>query len=240
MQHTARNSEINKLKLRGFKVIPKHRNYYINKSGDIVNLKTGNLLKNYPRNEHVKIEGKTLNISKLVLLTFAKQPYREKQHIEYKDKDKTNFHISNVKYQRFFRTTGEPINKTDLLTAIRCYIEVKKSLRPENTLIIKMYLGIIFQKRQKYIIKNQYIINIYSEYLKNSIAKTAQKYKLSVRDCTLITNTITNKLINSTLTDLKAGKLELLPFLPRKKTFKQIYKEYQEHAKEIFKKLDTD
>ena len=239
MNHTARNSEINKLKLRGFKVIPKSRNYYINQSGDIVNLITGNILKNYPRNENVRIEGKTLNIAKLVLLTFKKEPYREKQHIEYKDSDKTNFHLSNLKYKRIFRTTGEPVNKTDLLQAIRCYFEVKKSLKPDYTLIVKLYLGIIFKKRQKQIINNQNIIDIYNEYLTNSIAKTAQKYKLSVRDCTLIINSITKKLINSVLNDLKAGKLEILPYLPRKRTIKQLYKEYQEHTKELLKKIDT-
>ena len=239
MNHTARNSEISRLKLRGFKVIPKHRNFYINKSGDIVNLKTGNFVKNYPRGEHARIEGKTLNIAKLVLLTFAKQPYRDKQHIEYKDNDKTNFHLYNVKYQRIFRTTGEAVNKTDLLTAIRCYFEVKKSLKPEYTLMIKLYLGIIFKKRQRQIVKNQNIIEVYREYLKNSIAKTAKKYKVSVKDCTLIINEMNNRLINSVLTDLKAGKIEILPYLPRKKTFKQLYNEYQEHTEEILRRKDT-
>ena len=242
MNHTARNSEISKLKLRGFKVIPKSRNYYINQSGDIVNLITGNLLKNYPRNEHVRIEGKTLNIAKLVLLTFKKQPYRENQHIEYKDSDKTNYHLSNVKYKRIFKAKAAcKVNKADLLTAIRCYFAVNKRFKIKDDTATKIYLSLIYEKRKhktgNTIIKAAYL---YEYYLKSSITETAKNYNLSVRDTEIVINSITNILIINTLNDLEAGKLTIQAYKPRKKTNAQAIKEYFEFSANLKNRLNAD
>ena len=92
MQPTARNIEIQKLKLRGFKVITGHRNHYINKSGDVICITTGKLLKSQTRKQFVIIDGKQLSVPKLIMLVFSKIPYKINERVKFIDADKTNFH----------------------------------------------------------------------------------------------------------------------------------------------------
>ena len=140
MQPTAQNIEIQKLKSRGFKVITGHRNHYINKSGDVICIKTGKLLKSQIRKQFVIIDGKQMSVPKLIMLVFSKIPYKINERVKFIDGDKTNFHITNVKYVRLFKDGEHEINKIDLMLAIRCVFSVPKDYNVNNTLLTKSFL----------------------------------------------------------------------------------------------------
>ncbi len=237
MDLNAPKTLIQKLKLRGFKMIPGHRYFYINNSGDIISSKTGKLLKNATRKENVRIEGKNLSVPKLVLLTFKKQEYRQKNHIFYKDQDRTNFHVSNLKYCRFFNNQPEQINNEGLLTAIRCYVSVNKRFTIKNQYATKFMLSVIIKKRWYILSGLETVKEIFEFYLNSGYAKTAKHFKLNILDCQNTINHIINRIIDDILKDLQAGIITIKPYQERKKTTAQLLKEYRVHTKQLLKEI---
>ncbi len=240
MDLNAPKTVIQKLKLRGFKVIPGLKKYYINNSGDIINSKTGKVLKNYPRNENVRIEGKTYSVPKLVLLTFKRQAYRQKNHIKYLDNDSLNFHVTNLKYCRFFESEPEKINYEGLLMAIRCYISVHKKFTVKNQYVVKFVLSILIKKRWKILSDLEAIKIIFEYYLNSSYTETAKHFNLNLLDCKNTVNNVINRLVDDILKDLQAGLMTIKPYQERKKTTAQLLKEYREHTKQIIKDIEKN
>lgn len=234
MQREARNQQINQLKQNGFKIVKDYPYLYINETGNVYSLKTGEYLKPDPKNT-IQTETKRLNVPKLILQTFKGETYRAGQ-IVYIDGNKANTTAQNIKYSRLFEP-GKTIevNQTDLMTAIRCYFEVEKRYTTKDSIQTRMFARLIISERGFFIdnSKKPYIevFKTYIEGLQNSLSATAKEHGLTARDCSIIVNGFINQLISDILQDLKAGVLRINDYQPRKKTETQILKEHNEQRK---------
>jgi len=256
------------LKQQGYKQVKGYPCLYINKQGDIYNRETDKHLQPGNKNK-IKYNNEYLSIPKLVLQAFAGQEYRTGQ-ITYIDGNKTNIALQNIKYSCIFAPNQRnEVNKTDLLTAIRCYFPVEQKYKVKNIVITRMYLEIITEKRYFFNQKSDLkYIEVYKTFMSgftNSIVNTAKEHGLSIRDCSNIVNGFTNILINEILHELKNGILHVCDFTPkkptkteitkrinkylvasgatplplRKKSFKEKLKEFNKHSEEIKKQMDT-
>lgn len=228
MKQSKRAETIHQLKQDGFKLVKGFSYLYVNPQGKVYSLKTGKYLKPTARNL-IKPENKYLSVPKLVLQAFAKQPYRNGQ-IHYIDCNKSNLAVQNIKYSRIYAPdrTPEPVNRENLLIAIRCCIQVKKRFNVNDSYQTRFYLQIITEQRQFFIYKKdlQYI-EVFKTYIEgNNTTKTATKHGLTVRDCSVIVNQFTNLLINDILTDLENGLLTIQPYEPKAPTKTQILRDY--------------
>lgn len=234
MQREARNQQINQLKQNGFKMVKDCPDLYINETGKVYSLKTGEYLKPDPKN-NIKAETQRLSVPKLILQAFKGETYRTGK-IVYIDGNKANTTAENIKYSRLFEP-GKTIevNQTALMTAIRCYFEVEKRYTTKDSIQTRMFARLIIGERGFFIDnrKKPYIevFKTYIEGIQNSLSATAKKHGLTVRDCSIIVNGFINQLINDILQDLKAGVLRINDYQPRKKTETQILKEYNQQRK---------
>jgi hypothetical protein len=233
---------VKELKKAGFRTVPEHKNILISNTGKVYDINTGKYLKPTARN-YIKPENKYLSLPKLVLLTFKGEKYRNGQ-IHYIDGNNKNFSPSNIQYNSIFDSKQtEPINKADLLTAIRCYFEVTRKFNITDKIKTHLYLQEITQIRHYfYKNRNKPFINLYLTYIgfdiiyKRNIAETAKLHGLPVRDCLLIVNRFTNTLINEILQDLKNGYLNIKEYKPKKPTKTDEIRKINEYLKEHGKK----
>jgi len=238
MQRSKRAETIHQLKQDGFKLVTGFSSLYVNQRGKVYNIKTGKYLKPTPRNL-IKPENEYLSVPKLVLQAFAKQPYRNGQ-IQYINGNKANLSVQNLKYSRIFAPdrTHEPVNRENLLTAIRCYIQVKERFKISDSYQTRFYLQSITRQRLFFIYKKdlQYI-EVFETYIEgNNTTKTATKHGLTVRDCSVIVNQFINLLITDILTDLENGLLTIQPYKPKPPTKTQTIREYNKGLIERGKK----
>lgn len=240
MQREARNKQIAQLKQNGYRKVKGYPYLYINETGSVYSFKTGTYLKPMRRN-NIKPDSECLNLPKLVLQAFANEPYRSGQ-ITHMDGNKANIERSNIKYSRIFPpdTNPEPLNYADILTAIRCYFEVKRKFRIKDTFRMKMYLNMIADQRLFFIEKSELQhIEVFKTYLnQNNTTKTANTHGLTIRDYSVIVNKFKNLLVTDILEDLKAGKLKVLDFKTKQRPQIQVKrKSTTDKLKDFEKKL---
>lgn len=214
MKREARNAKIKELKTNGYVVVRDYPLLYINESGQVYNLNKQAFEKMIWR-KSIKPGNKCLSVPKLILQAFANQPFRELQHIVFLDGNPDNIHVSNIKYKRLFEANRKDVlNEADLLTAIRCYFEVKKRFTVKDRFTTNIYLKAILRKRDFFIIEsNRKYIAVYKSYIENnSIAETANQFNITIKDCTCIVHEFTNILTGQIIEQYKAGTLCLQPF----------------------------
>ena len=224
------------LKEKGFKRIPALPDLFLNDSGQIYSLKAGKELKPTAKNQIV-VGNQRLSLPKLVLLTFRKQPVRDKQQIRYIDGNRNNLSPQNLEYVRqFTSSTKNSINYENLKTAIRCYFEVHKRYNTKDYFLTRTYIAEIIRIRNFYdYYSDRAGIDIFENYIENPLKKRAQIAKetgINMRDCNYILNEYTNLLISDILADLQTGNLTIKGYL-RNKTKTQRIKETNEVLKEI-------
>lgn len=224
MKRETRNETIHELKRQGFRLVKEYKYLYINELGKIYSLRQGKYLKPTAQN-YIPLEKGYLSVPKLVLLVFKEQTYRTGQ-IHYIDGNKRNLSGENLKYSCLFSTDiNVTVNKTDLMSAIRCYFEVDKHYSISDALKTRMYLSTINEISGFVILnKNKPYIEVYKSYINvelfglKSIEQTAKNHSLSVRDCTIIVNSFTNELINKILQKKESGQLNELPYKAKQPT----------------------
>ncbi len=243
MNKTELKQTIQNLKNDGFRVVSGYKYLFINEQGKVYNIEKGRYLKPTARNL-IKPESKYLNVPKLVLQAFNKEPYRA-GNITHIDGIKSNMNAKNIRYSRIFApyTKPEPINDK-IMTAIRCYFEVEKRYKVKDMFKTVNYLKMIIAKRNFF---NEYSfeqnIEVFETYIKNgNIGTTATKHGLVDRDCNIIIKYFINILIENILTDLNKGILKINEFAPKKqpqplreKSEKELIKDFEELKNEIMK-----
>ena len=231
MDRKNKSALIAQLKETGYKQIPGMRDYYINHTGQVTNIKTGNPLKWIAGRDLIRIENKTYNVPKLILLAFRGEPYRKQKQIAYIDGNKYNISLQNIRYAALCVDLPDTvINETDFVNAIRCYIQVRKRYNRMDNIATMLYLQMITEKRCFF---DQYAkapyINVFQAYLSGfrmSIATTAKEKRIPIKECGIIVRFYINQLIRDIQKDVEIGILAVLPYQPRKKTMTQVLKEY--------------
>lgn len=231
MDRKNKSALIVQLKETGCKQIPGMRDYYINQTGQVTNIKTGNPLKWITGRDLIRIENKTYNVPKLILLAFRGEPYRKQKKMAYMDGNKGNISLQNIQYAALYVDLPDTvINDIDFIKAIRCYIQVRKRYNRMDNIATMLYLRTITDIRCffSHYAKHPYI-DIFQAYLSGfrmSIAATAKEKGIPVKECGIIVRFYINLLISDILKDVEAGILVVLPYQPRKKTMAQVLKEY--------------
>lgn len=225
----------------GFRPIPELNNIFINRKGEIFDFLKSNWIKPNERN-YLRIQGKNINVPKLILFIFGNKPIKPGKII-YSDGNKKNMEIDNLSYCRLFANDPKIIiNKTDLLTAIRCYFIVKQDFTVNDWIKTGFYIFIIAEKRN-FINRNIYkpYIELFKFYLINknfnqiSMVKIAKQHNLNLRDCFFIINGFLAELINEILIDLKAGLLFINEFekKPKKPSKKELLNDFNNFVNEV-------
>ncbi len=226
---------------KGFQPVPELKNIFINRKGEIYDPNKCNWIKPDERN-YLRLQGKNINVPKLILMIFGNQPVRPGKII-YSDGNTKNLNNENLKYCRLFENTQKnEIDKTELLTAIRCYFEVYPNFAVNDWIKTGFYIFSIAEKRN-FIKRNieKPNIEIFKTYLRNkklnqfSINETAKQYNLNIRDCSYIVNGFLNDLINEIKTDLTAGLITINDFdkKPKKQSQKELLTDFENFAKGI-------
>lgn len=222
--------EYSDLKVKGYKPVKDYKGLYINQIGEVYNLKTGKYHKLTARN-YVIIDKRPLNVPKLVLQAFKGQKVRN-GHIVYIDGNKRNLSPKNLKYAQIYPAScSVQIDYPKLLSAIRCYIEVKKSFTAKCKIVTPLYLSIITDKRGTFLGKLSFEKEIFKTYVNGFLTnytQTAQNHGLTFRDASIIINSEINALSNEVESDKKAGKLTILPYFhePTKKQKRDFIEKY--------------
>ncbi len=238
MRHKERIEKIKSLKSEGFKVVKDHPDLYISPDGRLYNLerKWEYTIRSKP---NILVCGQLLNVPKLVLQTFANQPYRTHQHITFLDGNRSNMNIANLKYSNVIPSKQVNVDGERLLMAIRCYINVSKRYNVKDIFRTKTYLLSIVKTRS--FISSHFedmYIGIFSEYLEKTTAirkDIAEKHVITIFDCHNIINGFINQLVDEILQDLDTGLLEIKDFRKRtrKPASKLTYREFKKFLAEL-------
>ena len=130
---------LKELKQNGFKQVTDFNYLFINQAGKVYDRETGKYLTR-TKNNHLKTQGKYLNVPKLILQAFKGQKYRDGKMV-YIDGNRANLEPDNLKYASLFNT-GQTVevNQADLTTAIRCYFEVEKSYQVKDAFKTRFFM----------------------------------------------------------------------------------------------------
>lgn len=230
MNRIQRAERIKQLKENGYKRVPNISYIYLNDSGKIYSLQKDRELKSTSKNL-VRIENEYLNVAKLILWIFKKEPMRANQQIRYIDGDRTNLSVENVEYTRKYKNgLKSNVNNENLYIAIRCYFNVPKKYKIKDRFRTRMYLSEILEMRGFYIDnQNKEGIEVFKSYMKDLIsnhAVIAQKYNISIWDCAYIVNGFINQLSNEILKALQAGILQVKDFkLTKRQELRELNKQ---------------
>jgi hypothetical protein len=221
------------LTAKGFKRVQILSDLFVNECGAVYSLTKGKELSRDKRNT-VNVDGKRVNVAKLLLSAFSGEPMRENSHIMYIDGDSSNLSPQNVKYPQLYTNKDKTdVNPDQLREVIRCYIEVPQKYNVKNQVLTRMYLTEIIRKRAFYTVYSaESGINVFKSYMQGytkNRTETAKEHGISVRDCGIIVNSFINTLITDIITDLETGKLTKQDYRPRPKTKTQIIREVNEY-----------
>lgn len=227
---------IQELTAKGFKRVPCIPDLLVNTNGTVYSLEKRKELHRNNQNA-VRIKQGSIKIDKLILSAFCNEPIREKRHTKHRNGDKNDFNPKNIVYnQKYEIGLKTQINNEKLKTAIRCYFKVPESYNVKNYVLTRIYLVEIIRVRNFYEdYKTDNELNIFKSYMQgfaNSRARIAKEFNISVRDCNFIINRFINELVNGIIKDLENGQLEIMDYLPKKKTKTQILKEINEYLTE--------
>lgn len=214
-----------KFKKNGFRVITNLPQLYINRSGQVYNMQNRQFLA-LNRKNNVTYQARQYSAPKMVLAAFGGQPYQMYRKIIYKDGNNSNITLANLSY----KPTKASINPDQLLTAIRCYVQVAKRYKVRDTFNTRNYLRFINNARQfANTRKTLPGIEIFAKYVslpfidRKSLAK---EHGLKLDDCSNLINSFLSTLINEILADLENGKLHIIEYQPRKKSDRQLLAEW--------------
>lgn len=231
MDRKNKSALIAHLKGTGNKQIPGMQGYYINQTGQVTSVKTGNPLKWITGRDLIRIESKMYNVPKLILLAFRGEPYRKQKRIAYTDGNKGNISLQNIRYAGLAVNLPDTvINDADFVNAVRCYIQVRKRYNRLDNIATQIYLKCITERRCFFrcYIKSPYI-DVFQAYLSGfrmCIASTAKEKGIPIKECGIIVRWYLNLLIRDIQKDVEIGLLTVLTFQPRKKTIAQVLKEF--------------
>lgn len=198
---------------KGFKSIPK-TDLTINEFGTVYNITTGHT--RTPRNIVTPTYGR-ITVEKVLLWLFSNEEPRSGQ-ITHLDGNKLNKSLTNIKYTTPKElATAVKLNRTNLVTALRCYFQINKKSKPDiNQLGTKILLSSIAETRAFHINnENKEFYGVFDDWLSNyelTTAKVAQMHDIGQRACKNAVNMFTNKLTAEIIKDLKAGLLKKQPF----------------------------
>lgn len=232
--------KVSDLKKQGFKRTS-IKGLYITDTGKGYNITTHKYLTG--KKSRITFNGKQYNLAKLILETFCKIPIRSGQ-INVINGNEDDIHYSNLEY-RTTPTQIEP-NEDDLIKCVRLYFSVEAKFN-KRSLLFKYYLNEVSKKRgfklrtEKN--KGSMLFFDWLDFMK--IGKTKNMYYLSLEHGFTATNgkneiyKYLNMLVDEVLGDFEKGILKVKDFyVPvRKKSKKQLVKQYLEFNKEFDKKV---
>lgn len=215
----------------GFKQVPDFADYLINESGRVYNLRKGRF-KTISGQNTIKANNSSFSVSKMILSAFGGQKYRPYGRIIFRDGNKHNFQLSNIGYARLFDSAHPAvISPDDLMTAIRCYVQVKPGFNIKDRFMTGIYLKFIAEARG-FISANRerMYIDVFRNYILEtiSIIETSKACNIGKADCAIIIHDFINILITDILSDLNNGYLQIQPFRPKQKTKTEIIREWNE------------
>ena len=210
MQRVTQTESILQLIQTGFKKVTGFNYLFINQTGTVYSFKTGKYLMQTRKN-CIRQQNKYLNVSKLILQTFTGQQYKSGKVISI-DGNNENLSPHNLRYVSLFNhDTRHKVNTINFKIAIRCYFDVEKKYKVNDTPKTRLYLQSIAEKRRFFEDrKGTPYIEVFKTYLKgtiNNITKTAKTHNLTVLDCANIVNSFKNLLIDDILREYKDGLL---------------------------------
>ena len=229
---------------KDFKRIPK-TSLAVNKFGEVYNIKSGHT--RTPRNIVIFEHGRIV-VEKVLLWVFEGETPRKGQ-IMHIDGNKSNKSLENIKYttpKEFL--TPEKLQRTNLMTALRCYIQINKKAKPDtNQVETKVYLWFIAVKRGFFIENHKEpLFDVFFDWLNGkeiTTPKVAKMHDITQRTAQRVINRYTNKLTSSVCNELKAGVLSLQPYLPtqseKRKATAKLYNEFGKTPPKPFK-VPTD
>ncbi len=206
-------------KSKGFSRIPE-TDTFINESGQTTV---------YP-SERIKspnrltLNGKTIIIEKVVLWIFKGEAIRSGK-IVHIDGNAGNNSPNNLKYKTLEALAkNENVNCPDLLTAIRCYFQVRKKFKARtNDYQTRFYLKEIIQRRNRYGGKMPKEETIFFDWCYCWTAEPvtnkqiAEKYGLAAREAKTLIAKKVNQFTAAIIQEMESGKLEVLPYYKPKR-----------------------
>lgn len=215
----------------GFKQVSDFADYLINESGRVYNLNKG-LFEAVSDRNTIKANNSSFSVSKMILSAFGGQKYRPYGRIIFRDGNKHNFQLSNIGYARLFDSAHPAvISPDDLMTAIRCYVQVKPGFNIKDRFMTGIYLKFIVGERMFISASGKRMyIDVFSSYISGTmiIIETAKVCNIGRVDCAIIIHDFINILITDILSDLNNGYLQIQPFRPKQKTKTEIIREWNE------------
>lgn len=210
MNNTTKSKDVRK----GFKRIPK-TDVAINDSGTVYNINTGHT--RTPRNIITPIYGRIVT-EKVILWLFANEVPRIGS-IMHLDGNKSNKSLANIKYATPKElATAVKLNRTNLITALRCYFSIDKKSNPHtNQLETKILLSSIAQTRSFHVNnENEEFYKVFNDWLSDytrTIIEVSKMNRLAIRAGKNAVYMFTNKLTSEICNDLRAGLLIKQPYL---------------------------
>ncbi|NME66619.1 hypothetical protein [Flammeovirga aprica] len=224
------------LRQLGYKTHKDIKGLYINKNGEVYNLKKKKHLKVFKQKPYVLFNSQYINVAKWVLFLFKEKPIRNGQ-ITFIDGNNNNLSIENIKYTRLFSNEyNVPLKEADLLKAIRCYIQVDEKFDLKDHVVKSLYLKTIirvlrFIENHK---EHEYI-EIFDTYVNHNplqfsnVHMVGEIHKISQRDVGIIVNSFFNLLSSQILRFESKGILKIQPFKSKPKTKTEEIREINEY-----------
>lgn len=136
---------------------------------------------------------------------------------------------------KYARSENEPLNKPNLHTAIRCYHEVPKRFVIKDHFQTRVYLRYILKVRAFYLRNADHAdIGVFKTYMsgtQNNFTSVAAAHGISIHDTRIIVHRFLNMLSSEVLADLEAVRLQVLDYAPKPKTRTQALREWNEYMK---------
>lgn len=213
-QKDMNNTKQSKTLRNGFKSIPK-TDLAINEFGTVYNITTGHT--RTPQNIVTPTHGR-ITVEKVLLWVFKNETPRS-GHIMHIDGNKSNKSLTNIKYTTPKElVTAVKLNRTNLVTALRCYFQINKKSKPDiNQLETKILLSSIAETRAFHISnENKEFYGVFDDWLSDynrTIVEVSKMHRLAIRAGKNAVYMFTNKLTSEICNDLKAGLLIKQPYL---------------------------
>lgn len=215
---------------------------YITNNGKAYNFTTQrNLTTNRGR---LTFNNKEYNLAKLVLETFSNTPIRG-GYVNFINGNKKDFLYTNLEYKTTIKQNAP--SEKDLIKCIRLYFPVFPNFN-KNSFLFKYYLSDISQMRGFEIRNKKYKgSNLFFEWLNfkftgesKSIYNLSKKHGYGYTNCKNEIYKYFNLLVKEILQDYENGFLQLIEFKKpiRKKSNKQLLKDYIKFSIEFNKKID--
>ena len=215
-----------KLKSQGFRPITGFEPLYINRKGDVYNPIAQKYVRKYNGNRFT-YNSKSHHIAKAILLAFKQEPYKHGAIIHYIDGNSQNLDPSNIEYRGKLNKT----DRTTLLTAIRCYFQVAKRYRANETPATRYYLWEIARLRI-FFLKHKHLphIDIFRDYIENihyTRPHIGKLHNLPIRRVCEIIEGCLQIMVDEILADVHFGALNIKEYQPPRGGTARLLKSWQ-------------